>query len=597
MPCNTRPCSRPLGLSRVGWFVLLTTLFAAASPSRIIAADYDITAFGAIANDGVNDLAAIQAAISAASPGDRIIIPAGTFHVSDSIRPIGDIAIVGAGRDNTVIRHTGTTSADGLVRLHATGVNNVELAGFTLDGQNSLLVQQGMVIGGTGGHHIHDLRIQNLTGNTFGSAGIYASFDADNNLIENNEFINIGVTREFGSGIRFDHGSEGNLVIGNTITNTGRGGIFFSNGSTDSVIRNNTITGSGLTAEGLGIEVWGGSHRSVIENNTLDHWLSIDRSNQVAVRNNTITATDGTLKFLGIEVAGGSDIVIQGNDVGAGNEIGLSLSNNTAKERIYVANNTFSESTIWGAQLQDGSNGTGEVRQLYFYNNRFEQTVADPLSGYYPPGVGFRFNALDNGGGIRQIVFDGNQFINNDDAGIQIYTDFGTIDKISFVGNTLSVNGDSAFIDVLTFDNLEWDSSNVVVGNAEDNTPTASASASGFADNEKPSLLQIVAPSKVVVGDAVSFAFLYADDGDPLPAQVLWDLGEGLPTTELAPIHTFSELGFYNIALVAWDAEGRAVHNVVTIEVAAHMPEPSTLVLLVLGGLSLLPLRRKTMVS
>ena len=63
------------------------------------------------------------------------------------------------------------------------------------------------------------------------------------------------------------------------------------------------------------------------------------------------------------------------------------------------------------------------------------------MSGYYPPGVGFRFNALDNGG-EPTIVFDGNQFINNDDAGIQIFTDFGTIDKVSFVGNTLSGNGD-----------------------------------------------------------------------------------------------------------------------------------------------------------
>ena len=206
--------------------------------------------------------------------------------------------------------------------------------------------------------------------------------------------------------------------------------------------------------------------------------------------------------------------------------------------------------------------------------------------------MGFRFNAISGGGGIRQIVFDANQIINNDDAGFQTYIDNGTLDQISFIGNTISGNGDSAFIDLITFSNLEWDGSNVVTGNAEDNQPTANASMSGFADNDKPSLLQIVAPTKVVVGDTISFAFLYADDGDPLPEQVLWDLGEGLPITELAPIHTFSEVGAYDVALVAWDAQGRAAHDIMTVQVAAHAPEPSTLVLTALGGLSLLPRRR-----
>ena len=61
-----------------------------------VAADYDITSFGAVANDGLSDLAAIQAAIDAASVGDRVIIPAGVFHVTDSIRPVGGITLVGA---------------------------------------------------------------------------------------------------------------------------------------------------------------------------------------------------------------------------------------------------------------------------------------------------------------------------------------------------------------------------------------------------------------------------------------------------------------------------------------------------------------------
>ena len=54
-----------------------------------------------------------------------------------------------------------------------------------------------------------------------------------------------------------------------------------------------------------------------------------------------------------------------------------------------------------------------------------------------------------------------------------------------------------------------------------------------------------------------------------------------------------TEAGFYDIALVAWDEDGRAILNVFTIEAVTHSPEPSTLVLIALGSVSLLPLRRR----
>lgn len=547
-----------------------------------LAADYDITSYGAIANDGIDDLAAIQSAISAASPGDRVIIPTGTFTIQSAIDPTAGISIIGAGRDSSTIEYRGTTNADGMIRLEGVGNNNIELSGFTLDGLNSTYAQQGILASDTSGHQIHGVRVQNLVGSSFGPAGIYFSFDADNSVIKNNEFLNIGVADAYGSGIRLDHGSEGNSIIGNTIQNTGRGGIFLANGSTDSVIKGNTVTGSGLTTAGLGIEVWGGSHRAVIEDNTVDHWLSVDRSNHVAVRNNTVMATDGSVAFIGIEVAGGSDVIIKGNTVGAGNQIGLSMSNDTAKERIYIANNTFSDSETWGAQLQDDG---GEIRQVYLYSNTFERADSDPPNSYEPAGVGFRFNATDVGAGIRQIVLDSNHFVNNDDAGIQTNRETGgTLDQISFIGNTISDNGSDAFIDLIAFDNLEWDAFNVVSNNAADNQPTANANTPGFQANGKPAV-DIVAPATVDVGQAVSFAFLYADDGDTLPAQVLWDFSEGLPITDLAPNHTFTEVGTYEVALLAWDAEGRAAHDVLSIQVVPSPSSGASLLLLLTASL------------
>ena len=77
-------------------------------------------------------------------------------------------------------------------------------------------------------------------------------------------------------GRRHPHGLGlgANQVLGNVIRNTGRGGIFGAQ-STDLVIRHNRVTGSG--GPGLGIEIWGGCPRSLIEDNTVDHWISVDK--------------------------------------------------------------------------------------------------------------------------------------------------------------------------------------------------------------------------------------------------------------------------------------------------------------------------------
>ena len=46
----------------------------------------DVTAFGAVVNDGLDDLAAIQAALDVPGDGRHVYFPAGTYHVSDSIK-------------------------------------------------------------------------------------------------------------------------------------------------------------------------------------------------------------------------------------------------------------------------------------------------------------------------------------------------------------------------------------------------------------------------------------------------------------------------------------------------------------------------------
>ncbi len=123
---------------------------------------------------------------------------------------------------------------------------------------------------------------------------------------------------EYGGGIRMAWGSDRNLVADNTIHRTGRGGIFGDH-SAELVIRRNKVSGSG--GEGLGIELWGGCPRSLIEDNVVDHWLSVDQGTQSAVRRNRIGTEDGTLKGYGIEIIA-RDVVVTDNTITRGRTSG-----------------------------------------------------------------------------------------------------------------------------------------------------------------------------------------------------------------------------------------------------------------------------------
>src|SRR3972149_4103234 len=247
--------------------------------SSLAATVRNIATYGATANDGIDDLSAITAAINDALPGDTVYLPSGAFSISGSIVAKSGIIIAGAGRDNTIVQFIG---ASGNPMISLANVSNVEVAGLTLDGNNNNNAWQGINAANGSGDYLSDLRVENLVGSNFGPHGIYFSSGVTDSQIIGNEFSNIGTGSEWGAGIRFSQGSSRNQAIGNTITNTGRGGILANNDSTDLVIRNNTIKGSG--GVGLGIEVWHGCDRAVIENNNLDHWLSVEKPRELHSR-------------------------------------------------------------------------------------------------------------------------------------------------------------------------------------------------------------------------------------------------------------------------------------------------------------------------
>ena len=264
------------------------------------------------------DSPSIAAALQQAAPGDTIRLPEGTFALTEPIRPKSGIKLLGAGQEKTRLVYKGAKAG---VLISLNGCQDVEIAHLTLDGQNNPLVQQG--IGGSESRRLwlHHLTIRNLKAKTWGPHGIL--FSGRNPTMEGGvtdsritdcRIENIGLEAEYGGGIRLAWGCVRNQVLDNVIHNTGRGGIFGDH-SPELIIRNNRVSGS--HGEGLGIEIWGGCPRSLIEDNVIDHWLSVDGGTQSAVRRNVVGADDGTLKFLGIEIIA-RDCVVTDNRVQRG---------------------------------------------------------------------------------------------------------------------------------------------------------------------------------------------------------------------------------------------------------------------------------------
>ena len=233
---------------------------------------------------------------------------------------------MGAGRDETVLHYGGDTPAI----LELVGVSGVVLRGFTLDGEGSG-ASVGIAASGGRGHRLEGLRIAHLSGaGEEGPLGIAFREGVTDSVIVDCEIVDIGVESEWGAGVRLSWGSSRNRVEGNVVSRTGRGGILANDDCVELVICGNTITHTGLAGDGLdfglGIELWNGSHDSVVEDNRLDRWLSIDTSHRVAVRRNRVDPAGGMDALAGLELVDSRGVVFSDNVVERGTHLGVSVS-------------------------------------------------------------------------------------------------------------------------------------------------------------------------------------------------------------------------------------------------------------------------------
>lgn len=523
--------------------------------SAVNGAVFNVLHFGATGNDSTDDVAAIQAAINTASSGDTVFIPDGIYTITRSVTVKPDIKITGQSQHKTIIVFTADSSYS---MLSLSDVSRVEITSLTLDGNgrdiaNAIFAEKGS------GHKLHHLTIKNLVHAGFGPHGILFSGNKQwqnsvtHSVLADNTFSNIGVSSQWGAAVRLANGASYNQVLRNTITDTGRGGILANQGSTDLIIRENMISGIGKTAEGLSIEVHTECNRALIEDNTVDHWISLDKTNYSAIRRNKI-ATDklDDWKYAALELAGGSNNIFTDNVVDGGTKTGISISINYPKEYIFWGRNSIKHASEWGAQLQGESQG---LSYHYFYQNTFSDTYRNHNQSTYPDqGHGFRVN-----GNSHHITLEENIIKHNQGMGIEF--NGADIDQFTFVNNTI-VGNKMAAVSPYRGKDLLW-SNNSVSNNASNTVPASS----GFNNNALP-LADFSSEVSIKVNAPVQFVnlSLSQDTGGSIK-HVLWDFDAGLPSTQNSPTFTYTKAGLYTVTLIVWDDKGRAARKEKIIKV------------------------------
>jgi hypothetical protein len=493
-------------------------------------------------------------AIDRSRPGDTIALGARVYALTEALRPKSGTKLIGAGAGRTVLRHRSEQPSP-LIDL--SGRQHVEVARLTLDGASNPQASQGILATRSRWLNLHHLAISNLVkSSAFGPHGIHFTGDGSvpdtgvtDSVISDCTFENIGVDAQYGAAIRLSYDSSRNRVIRNRIHNTGRGGILCDNACTDVVIQHNVVSGSG--GEGLSIEVWNHCDRAVIEDNRVDHWISVGGSNLCAVRRNDIRDGSGVFKSYGIEGIG-RHIIVTDNTVGDGQQIGISVSSGIP-DYCFYGYNTVRDAIQWGAELYGDEDG---ITHQYFYRCTFADTSVGRGHPMYPGDEGNGFRAL---GKVGHLVFEECRFVDNGRFGVQMLGD--GVDALSFVRCHTTRNKERAVVGPATYSALEWVACQVE-GNGDNSLPANKPFA------EPAPVAAFDAPAVARAGEPVTFDSRSSAASGQI-ASLLWDFGDGPPAIGPTAVHVYQHPGTYRVTLIVWDTDGRAARAERRIRVSA----------------------------
>lgn len=235
----------------------------------------EVTAYGAIADDGLDDTAAVQAAIE-----DRgtIMLPPGQLDIYGELHMKSDVALIGVA--GSVMRMHGTT-------LHFLSVDDVALLDFEMVGDGPQWGGPTLI---SLHAQVYKMRMEGMTLRDAPHDAIHALRRCDRLCWINNTIDGAGDDGFNPGGGGDGEGTNEVLIEGNVIRNVGFDGIHVSIKSFDVTVNNNIIEDCGA---GIGLV---GCRDSIITNNTiincdagiLDHDYALTPG--MTVMNNT---TDG----------------------------------------------------------------------------------------------------------------------------------------------------------------------------------------------------------------------------------------------------------------------------------------------------------------
>jgi hypothetical protein len=615
----------------------------AASAQTCTNGTLNVKSYGAQGNGTHDDTSAIQSTINAAKSGQCVYFPNGTYNISSALQ-VGQVSnssgftIYGQSQSAAAIEYTCSGTCTGYPMIQIGYANekyvptNITIQTLTLDGNGSLIgssyttATAGIQTYGGSGHTFQNLTIQNLPGSSSNTSpiGIHLNGPATctnntcttgttNSLIYANSISNIGTattsTTSMVAGIRCSWGSSANIIQGNKITNTGRDGIAGDDYSTDLVIKHNTVSGTGDCAAScqsanppgpaLGIELFTGCDRGIVDDNTVDHWISLGASGFCAVRRNTVVnKSTSILGYTGLEFAGddvwpATDEIFTKNTVGPSSsnsygqqQVGVSVSNFTTDTKYsenyaYWANNTIQDMDYEGIQLNSGYAG---INYHYFYNNQILNTAYNNNnSNYANPGNGFR---LFGNSGLDYVVLDTNTIesngvgapCNNGVSGGGNAIVYGSVvNYVTAVNNTIANNGGDAVAGNTSPTNSEWPlpnkpnsgapaNANYVSGNGCQNNSASNTGWTGVGT----SVSFTYSPLNPAAGQTVTFTPSYG--GSNGIQHLMWDFDDGIPVIPASPYtqqqtHKYNYAGTCNVTVIVWDTSGVASRYEQTIVV------------------------------
>lgn len=348
-----------------------------------------------VINSSSGSTNAIQSAINQASAGDTVMIPAGTFTYSGTITISSGITILGAGKNATVLKKSGssTTALFVISNSERTTIGNLSLVG--IESSSSRLQDNGIRINNSKDFHIFEIAFRH-----FGYSAVYAKGNC-RGVIRKCDFIDIyrSTIGNLGYGVvvygdrdgawsrPLDLGTENAVYVEDCYFRNNRHAIASNDGSRY-VFRYNTVMDNAgnfqpIDAHGREYGSPRGSRSYEVYGNTVDN----------TVRNS----------WCQVFIRGGDGVIFDNTFLGGTNSTPILLANRSdgghtstsypapdQTRLLYVWNNKVASGNTVGVTVRSGHTSFFQLGRDYFHEKMpgyTPYTYPHPLSGPVPPSI------------------------------------------------------------------------------------------------------------------------------------------------------------------------------------------------------------------